>query len=148
MKRRYKRKSKEIVSYTMSRIRSKGTTIESIMAMALKYAGFPFRRYYNIFGKPDFVIVPLRLAIFCDSDFWHGKNWVKLRNKIRVNRGYWIPKIKRNIERDKEVTAELKRQAWLVMRFWESEIYTDINSCVEKIVRKVEQQKGFLKSCV
>lgn len=135
----YKKKSKKIVSYTMSRIRSKGTAIEFIMAKALKHAGFIFKRYYNIFGKPDFVIAPLRLAIFCDSDFWHGRNWANLRNKIRVNRRYWIPKIKRNIARDKQVNSELEQGGWIVMRFWDSEIYQDINSCIERIVRKAEQ---------
>lgn len=144
MKKVYRRKPKKIVSYTMSRIRSKGTGIEFIMANALKCTGFALRRYYNIIGKPDFVIVPLRLAIFCDSDFWHGRNWKNLRNKLRVNRKYWIPKIKRNIARDKQVNSELRHLGWIVMRFWESEIYRDINSCIERIINKIEQP-NFLK---
>lgn len=139
MKKVYRRKPKKIVSYTMSRIRSKGTGIEFIMAKALKCAGFTFRRYYDIIGKPDFVITSLKLAIFCDSDFWHGRNWDNLRNKLRVNRKYWIPKIKRNIARDKQVNSELRLQGWTVMRFWESEIYRDINSCIERIINKIEQ---------
>jgi len=133
----YKRRPKSIVSYTMSRIRSKGTGIELAMAKALSYAGILYKSHYEVIGKPDFAIPYLKIAIFCDSDFWHGNNWSKRKRRIRANRHYWLPKIERNILRDRQVTSSLKSQGWSVIRFWEHEIYEDMNKCLERIIKRV-----------
>ena len=141
MERPYKKRPKHIVSYTMSRIRSKGTGIEVNLEKILRLSGIKFRRQYNITGKPDFVILDYKIAIFCDSDFWHGYDWEKRKPRMRANKEYWIPKIERNISRDKEVTAALRREGWVVLRFWEHSIYKDINICAEKIIRTMEKRQ-------
>ncbi len=139
MPRIYKKRPKHIVSYTMSRIRSKNTGIEIIMCFALRKLGVSFRRYYDIIGTPDFIIPGIKLAIFCDSDFWHGYNWADRRHRIKANKGYWLPKIEGNIARDKTVNQELRKQGWSVIRFWEHEIFNNPNKCLEKIIQKVEK---------
>ena len=103
MARPYKRRPKHIVSYTMSQIKSKDTGIEYYMNKALRLAGLSFRRHYNILGSPDFALPVLKLAVFCDSDFWHGYKWEKRKPRMRANRDYWIKKMERNMARDKKV---------------------------------------------
>lgn len=74
-----------------------------------------------------------KLAIFCDSEFWHGKFY--LEGKIpKSNREYWFKKLERNIQRDKEVNQKLQEEGWTVFRFWEKDIKTNTQSCVEKIL--------------
>lgn len=128
---------RHIVLYTMSRIRSKGTGLELIFKKALESVGIPFAMHYNILGKPDFVIIDSKIAIFCDSDFWHGFDWDHKKINIKSNKDYWIPKIERNILRAKIVNAKLRKMGWSVLRFWEHEIYTDINDCLEKTIKKI-----------
>ena len=118
----YKKRPVDTISYTMSRIRSKGTGIELAMAQALHRVHIPYKKHYNIIGKPDFVIPSVQLAVFCDSDFWHGYKWKKRIKKIRANRHYWIPKIEKNMSRDKWVNAVLRRHGWSVVRNWGHEI--------------------------
>ncbi len=88
-------------------------------------------RYYtnvsSLPGKPDMVFPRIKLAVFCDGDFWHGRNWRE--SKARLLKGwnatYWTAKISRNMERDREVNAVLEREGWLVLRFWEKDILKD-----------------------
>ena len=69
--------SKETRSYNMSRIRSNNTKIEIVLSKALWAKGYRYRRNdKNVIGKPDFVFKKIKLAIFCDSEFWHGKDWI------------------------------------------------------------------------
>ena len=99
-----RRKTREEISYNMSRIRSKGSKIERVLGKALWAAGIRYRKHYPIEGKPDFALPGLKIAIFCDSSFWHGRNWGPERKaEFRVNSDFWIKKIERNIQRDKEV---------------------------------------------
>jgi DNA mismatch endonuclease Vsr len=92
------------------------------------------RQYYGrIYGKPDVVLISKKVAIFCDSEFWHGRNWSLRKYDIKSNRDFWYPKIERNIKRDKQVTRWLKNQGWKVLRFWESEIEKNLNGCINKI---------------
>ena len=74
-----------------------------------------------------------KVAIFVDSEFWHGKDWQKRKNDHKTNVEFWHKKIERNIERDKEVNKELKQKGWNVFRFWGQEIIKDIEGCVTKI---------------
>jgi DNA mismatch endonuclease Vsr len=94
----------------------------------------------NIIGKPDFVISATRTAIFCDGDFWHGRDWQKRRAKLLAgaNASYWCAKIRRNMLRDKKVSAQLIDDGWAVLRFWESDIRRAPEAVIEAIV---EQQK-------
>ena len=85
----------------MRAIRSKDTTIELALRKALWQRGIRYRKNYKgLIGKPDIVITKYRIAVFCDSDFWHGYDWENRKARIKSNRDYWIPKIERNMKRD------------------------------------------------
>jgi DNA mismatch endonuclease (patch repair protein) len=119
----------------MSRIRSSGSEIETILGKALWRAGIRYRKQYPIFGKPDFALVSRRIAIFCDSEFWHGYRWgQRRREEHKTNQSYWFPKIERNRARDRLVNRHLKKAGWTVIRFWEREIQRDPFNCAAKIV--------------
>ncbi len=124
----------EQVRYTMSRVRSSGSAIEKELGSALWRAGFRYRKQYPIFGKPDYVLVSPRIAIFCDSEFWHGYRWGKrAKEAFKSNQDYWFSKIERNRARDKMVKRELQRRGWTVLRFWEHEIRSNLESCVYRV---------------
>jgi len=129
------RTEEEKRSYTMSRIRGKATTIEVLLQKALWHRGIRYRKNYRkIPGAPDIAITKHKIAIFCDGEFWHGKDWEQKKARLKNNREYWIRKIERNIERDNRFTSELKDQGWHVLRFWENEIKADINNCVDIVI--------------
>ena len=132
----------EVRSRTMRAIKGKDTGIELALRKELWKQGIRgYRVNYNkIIGKPDIVFVGKKIAIFCDSEFWHGKDWEIKKEKIKTRKDYWIPKIYSNIERDKLVTAKLKKAGWSVLRFWESEIKKDINAVIGKIFKKVKMK--------
>ncbi len=122
----------------MSRVRSAGSQIENRLAKALWRAGIRYRKQYRIFGKPDFVIVNRRIAIFCDSEFWHGYRWgVRRRLEHKSNRSYWFPKIERNRARDRLVNRQLRNAGWTVIRFWEREIIRAPEKCAAQVLAKL-----------
>ena len=84
-------------------------------------------------GCPDIAFISLKIAIFCDSEFWHGYNWEERKNDFKSNRDFWIPKIEKNMARDKFVNDELKKQGWIVLRFSEKEIKNNSTACLEII---------------
>jgi DNA mismatch endonuclease (patch repair protein) len=116
------------------KIRSSGSKIEKTLAKAMWSQGLRYRKQCkDIIGKPDFCFKGLKIAIFCDSDFWHGKKYLK-GQKFKTNIDYWEEKIHRNMERDKEVNKALLSQGWIVLRFWEKEINKNLDSCIAKIL--------------
>lgn len=122
-------------SRTMSRIRGKNTKPEVTLRKALYTRGFRFRiNAKNLPGRPDISNKSRKIAIFVDGDFWHGKDWKIRKDKLKSNREFWITKIERNIQRDKEVNDKLAQMGFKVFRFWESEIKKDLDGCVEKIM--------------
>ena len=126
----------------MRAIRSKDTTIELALRKALWQRGIRYRKNYKgLIGKPDIVITKYRIAVFCDSDFWHGYDWENRKARIKSNQDYWIPKIELNMKRDREVTATLVEQGWIVLRFWEHTIRKELEECVEDIQEAVEIRK-------
>jgi DNA mismatch endonuclease (patch repair protein) len=87
-----------------------------------------YRKYArDIPGNPDLVFRAAKVVVFCDGDFWHGRNWTRLKKKLRArhNADYWIAKISRNRSRDKEVHRKLTRAGWHVVRLWETDILRD-----------------------
>ena len=125
----------------MSRIRSKDTDIEMIIRRALWKKGYRYRVHYPLLpGKPDIVFIKEKIAVFCDSEFWHGKRWGEKKERIRKNREYWIRKIEGNIERDKRVNEQLSKQGWVVMRFWGQDIIKDTASCVRDIEEEIAKR--------
>lgn len=131
-------------SRTMSKIRSKNTRPEMRLRKALWNAGLRYRLHRrDIPGRPDIVIEKFKVAIFVDGEFWHGYEWEKKREKIKTNRAFWIPKIERNMQRDREVNRQLKKMGYEVFRFWEHEVKKEIGVCIKKVLDFVEHQKKY-----
>jgi len=134
--------TKEQRTKNMKAIKSKNTLIERMIAGELWKRGYRYRRNTKkIFGKPDFVFIRLKVAIFCDSDFFHGKDWEVNNERIKSNRDFWIPKIEGNMIRDQLVTSTLITEGWTVIRLWESDIKRDLNRCIEMIINKIDERK-------
>ena len=83
--------------------------------------------------KPDIILTKYKIAIFIDGEFWHGYRWEEKKKKLKANRGYWIPKIEKNILRDRQNNRKLKKAGWKVVRFWEHQINKDTEKCLQKI---------------
>ena len=119
-------------SRIMSKIRHKNTKPELRLRAALCSRGLRgYRLHLKLPGKPDVTYTKKRVAIFVDGDFWHGYSWKKL-GKVPP-RGYWQKKIQSNIDRAKRHNMQLKKEGWAVLRFWEHEINSSVNKCVNKI---------------
>lgn len=120
----------------MSRIRGKDTSIEVALRKALWAKGYRFRKNYKkLPGRPDIALTKYRIAVFCDSEFFHGKDWDVLKVKLEKgkNPDYWIKKIERNMERDQEKDKLLRSEGWTVIHFWGKEILKDIDGCIKVI---------------
>jgi DNA mismatch endonuclease (patch repair protein) len=121
-------------SELMSKIRSNNTKPELLLQRKLWGQGLRFsKKISNLPGKPDIVLEKTRIAIFIDGEFWHGYKWREKRKKIKANRPYWVPKIERNISRDKRNNQRLRKAGWKVIRFWEHQITKDLPKCIKKI---------------
>lgn len=128
------KKTPEQISKNMKAIKNKGSKIEVMLMKELWSRGLRYRKNVNsICGKPDIVFIGKKVAVFCDSEFWHGYNWEERKYDFRSHQDFWFPKIERNIERDKEVNAQLESEGWTVLRFWGKEIKKDVSGCADKI---------------
>jgi len=114
----------------MSEIKSKGTKIEVALLKALEENDLKFEYQPKIFGNPDF-LVNSNIVVFCDSSFWHGRNWKKLKPKLKE--GYWQEHIEKNIKRDKVVNRRLKKDRYVILRFWDDQIQKSLDSCIARI---------------
>jgi DNA mismatch endonuclease (patch repair protein) len=136
-------KSREEVRRNMQAIKSKNTKIEILLGKALWSRGYRYRKHNKaVFGKPDFTFKKYKIAIFCDSEFWHGKDWDILKKRLTTNPEYWLKKIERNIQRDLIVNEELDKMGWTVLRFWEKEIKKNLTQCMEEIIRKIKEKQA------
>ena len=128
------KKTEEQISYNMKRVKNKGSEIEILLQKELWSRGLRYRKNVKgITGKPDIAFIGKKIAVFCDSEFWHGYDWENRKNDFKSNTEFWIPKIERNIQRDIEVTNELEAQGWIVNRFWGKENKKNVSGCaVEK----------------
>ena len=130
------KKTKEQISYNMQRIKNKDSDIEILLRKELWKNGLRYRKNAkDIFGKPDLVFKSKKIAIFCDSEFWHGYDWKNQKKDFKSNQTYWFPKIEQNIKRDIQVNEELTKQGWTVLRFWGNDIKKHLPECVEKIIK-------------
>jgi len=118
----------------MQAVRRVDSRIEISLRKALWKKGFRFRKNFEkVYGRPDIAFISLRIAIFCDSEFWHGYDWETRQHDFKSNQEFWIKKIQRNIERDQEVNTELEKQGWLVLRFWGRDIKNNLDGCVSMV---------------
>lgn len=123
----------------MRNIRSKNTKPELLLRKHLWQKGLRYRIHgKDIIGKPDIYMKGKKIAIFVDSDFWHGRLYCEGKAIPKSNQAYWIPKLERNIKRDQEVNKKLVSEGWTVVRCWESSLKKDINQCVDKIMQIVQ----------
>lgn len=126
-------------SKIMSKIKGKNSKPELLFRKALWAKGIRYRiNNKTLPRKPDISIKKYRLAIFIDGGFWHGYNWNERKQTIKSSRGFWIPKIERNMQRDKEVNQQLTDMGYTVFRFWEDDIKTELKKCVNDILVYVD----------
>lgn len=126
--------SKAQRSKNMRAVKNKGSKIEDTLAKALFARGLRYRRNVTkVFGKPDIVFRKAKVAVFCDSEFWHGKDFDTTTFKNTANRSFWNEKISANIARDKTVNAKLSDQGWTVLRFWGKDILKNTEACADRV---------------
>jgi DNA mismatch endonuclease, patch repair protein len=126
----------EVSSRTKSRNRKKDTAPEMLLRRALFARGLRYRLHSRALpGNPDIVFPAARVAVFCDGDFWHGRNWEARRERLErgANATYWVPKIESNIARDRAATRALSAAGWVVLRLWETDIKRDPEVVAETI---------------
>ncbi len=132
--------TKEQRHKNMKNIRSKDTKIEVILRKALWKKGYRYRKNYkNLPGSPDIVLTKYKIAIFCDGEFFHGKDWEVLKPRLEKsnNSEFWISKISRNRERDDEVNKRLLFEGWTVIRFWGNDIKKNVDGCIQVIEENI-----------
>ena len=131
----------------MRAIKSCNTKIEKLLAKGLWKKGFRYRRNNKtVFGKPDFTFKSLKIAIFCDSEYFHGKDWETQKHKIKTNTEFWHKKIESNIRRDSKVNEKLINDGWKVIRFWGKEIKKNLDICIDKIEEEIKTRKEELEN--
>jgi DNA mismatch endonuclease (patch repair protein) len=134
--------TKEQRTKNMKAIKSKNTKMEVLLAKSLWAKGIRYRKNdKTVFGKPDLTIKKHKIAIFIDSEYFHGKDWNKEKYRIKSNREFWWKKIQENQKRDNLVNSYLVDNEWKVLRFWSQEIRKNLNLCIEKIEATIDQQK-------
>ena len=137
------KKTDEQISYNMRQVKNKDSDIEICLRKELWQRGIRYRKNVRrVYGNPDIAFIGLKVAVFCDSEFWHGYNWDERKKDFKSNQDFWIPKIERNIERDKEVNEKLKSEGWLVLRFWGKEIKKETKKCADRIESALKERKN------
>lgn len=135
------KRNPDVTSHIMSFVRSGDTEAELRLRRALFARGLRYRIHYGkLIGKPDIVFPRARLVVFVDGDFWHGNAW-RLRGMssfeeqfhFRSRPEWWEAKIRRNMERDREVNEQLEALGWRVVRLWESEVQKSLDACVKRV---------------
>lgn len=135
------KKTQEQISYNMRQVKNKGSEIEKLLQKELWRRGLRYRKNVkNIEGKPDIAFIGKKVAVFCDSEFWHGYDWEKRKKDFKSNQDFWIPKIERNIQRDAEVTQILEADGWKVIRFWGNEIKKNLKECADVVERILKER--------
>lgn len=131
--------TKEQRRKNMQAIKSKGTRDEVLLAKTLWQLGYRYRKNDNsVFGKPDLTFKRYKLAIFVDSEYFHGKNWETEKHRIKTNRDFWWNKIEGNIKRDELVNTELVKKGWKVLRFWSKDVRKNLASCIREIEETIQ----------
>lgn len=127
----------------MQAIRNKDSVIEVLLRKELWSRGMRYRKNVNkVFGHPDIAFIGKKVAVFVDSEFWHGFNWEERKNDFKSRQEFWIPKIERNMQRDADVNRILGEQGWIVLRFWGKQIMSDVSGCADIIERTIRNKQG------
>ena len=135
------KKTPEQISYNMRQVKNKDSAIEITLRKELWRRGIRYRKNVSkVFGKPDLAFIGKKVAVFCDSEFWHGYAWENKQKEIKSRREFWIPKIERNMARDREVNERLESEGWVVLRFWGKEIKKDVSTCADIVERVLTER--------
>jgi DNA mismatch endonuclease (patch repair protein) len=135
--------SKEQRSRNMQAIKSKGSKDEVLLAKTLWHKGHRYRKNdKSVLGRPDITFKQKKLAIFIDSEYFHGYNWQEQKNRIKTNQKFWWRKIENNIKRDAFVTKELESKGWKVLRFWSKYLRNNLANCVNLIEENLLLNNG------
>jgi DNA mismatch endonuclease, patch repair protein len=136
----------EVTSRLMSRVRGTGNKAEVALRKELWKRGYRYQTYaQNLPGTPDIVFRGSRIAIFVDGDFWHGRILIENGDQALVDsfqterRDFWIAKIRRNVSRDRQKTAELHELGWRVIRVWERDILRDLSAIADQIEKHLRR---------
>ncbi len=122
-------------SEMMSKIRSKETKPEVAFRKMLWHNGIRYRKNVKkLPGSPDIVLGKHKLIVFIDGEFWHGFHWEQKKDKIKSNRAFWIPKIERNMQRDRQNNKKLKEMGYTVLRFWANDIKKHPEICLQQVL--------------
>jgi len=136
------RKTPEQISYNMRQIKCKGSKIEVMLMKELWSRGLRYRKNVTyVYGKPDIAFIGKKVAVFCDSEFWHGYDWDERKKDLKTHREFWISKIERNMERDRDVTEKLEAEGWTVLRFWGNDIKKHLTECADIIESAVRSRE-------
>lgn len=128
------KRTREQISRNMQKVHSRDSKIELLLRRELWQRGLRYsKNVRDILGKPDIVFLKKKIAIFVDSEFWHGYDFDKHRQDFKSHQAFWWEKIERNRERDLEVTLGLRDAGWLVLRFWGKEILHNVGRCADAI---------------
>ena len=128
----------------MQNIKSKDTAIEVLLRKALWKKGIRYRKNFQALpGKPDIAITKYKIAIFCDGEFFHGRDWEVLKPRLEKsnNSQYWISKISKNRERDDQVNKQLLFRGWTVIKFWGNDIKKHTEECIQVVEEAIFDQK-------
>ncbi len=137
-----RKKTAEQISFNMKQVGNKDSDIELLLRKELYSRGIRYRKNVaKVFGRPDIAFLGLKIAVFCDSEFWHGYDWETRKRDFKSNQDFWIPKIEKNIRRDQEVNEKLLSDGWIVLRFWGREIKKETRKCADIIERTVKERK-------
>ncbi len=137
-----RKRTKAQISFNMSRVKNTGSEIERVMEKALVHAKLRPTKHLKILGRPDFAFPRAMVAVFCDSHFWHGYNWKIKKKEIRSNRSFWLPKIFRNMRRDRFVNRCLREEGWTVLRFWEHQILRSPDECAARVKNAITTRRN------
>jgi len=125
--------------------RKHNTRPEILLQQGLRKLGLRFRKHIrDLAGEPDVAFPKVKVAVFCDGDFWHGRNWRGLKAKLaqRANAQYWIAKNAANRRRDIYNVLALRREGWTVIRIWETDITRNPHLAARQVERILLRLRG------
>lgn len=123
----------------MQAVKNKDSKIECLLRNELWQRGLRYRKNVkSVYGHPDIAFMGKKVAVFVDSEFWHGYDWENRKKDFKSHQEFWIPKIERNIQRDIEVNKKLNADGWTVLRFWGKEITKNVQACADIIEKAVK----------
>ena len=134
------RSSSPVASHRMSLNRREGGRAEQVLGAELRRLNVRFSSQpVELIGRPDFVFHEARVCLFCDGDFWHGRDWGRLKPQLSrgKNPGYWLAKIAANRSRDQLVNRKLRAAGWKVWRVWETDVLRDVESTAKRVTHRL-----------